>query len=177
MWVATAPPVRDEAARGGLVSRLASEIDVVGSDHGTVLRERKTVADPFSAQAGVPGNETLVPLMLDLAAQGAITLERLSVLLSAKPAELFGIADRKGGIQLGLDGDLTIIDLASTTTPTAERMVGVAGWTPYEGMELRGRVAATIVRGVVVASGRRPARDPGFGRFVPRQGAIAATGR
>jgi dihydroorotase-like cyclic amidohydrolase len=115
--------------------------------------------------------------MLDLAAQGAITLERLSVLLSAKPAELFGIADRKGGIQLGLDGDLTIVDLASTTTPTAERMVGVAGWTPYEGMELRGRVAATIVRGVVVASGRRPARDPGFGRFVPRQGAIAATGR
>lgn len=178
MWVATAPPVRDEAARSGLLSRLARDVDVVGSDHGSVLPERKSIADPFRAQAGVPGNETMVPLLLDLAAGGAITLERVTALLGSHPARIFGIADRKGRIEPGLDGDLTIVDLEATTIPVADRMVGVAGWTPYEGLELRGRVEATVIRGIVVASGGRPTREPGFGRFVPRgrPGAAASAG-
>ena len=168
VWVATAPPVRAESARSALLSRLADEVDVVGSDHGSVLPKRKAITDPFHGQAGVPGNETIVPLLLDIAAGGTISLERVTALLASNPASIFGIADRKGGIEPGLDGDLTIVDLDATTTPVGERMVGVAGWTPYEGLKLRGRVEATIIRGVPVASGGAPTREPGFGRFVPR---------
>ena len=174
MWVATAPPVRDEATRSGLLARLGRDIDAVGSDHCSVLPERKDIADPFRAQAGLPGNETMVPVLLDLAAAGTITLERVTALLASRPASIFGIADRKGRIEPGLDGDLTIVDLEATTTPVAGRMVGVAGWTPYEGLELRGRVAGTIIRGVVVASGGQPTRAPGFGRFVRRGHRVAA---
>jgi dihydroorotase (multifunctional complex type) len=174
-WIATAPPVRNERARFGLVSRLAVDIDTVGSDHGSVLPERKEIVDPFRAQAGVPGNETLVPLMLDLAAAGSITLERVTSLLASNPARIFGIDDRKGRIAVGLDGDLTIVDTQAMTVPTASRMVGVAGWTPYEGWELRGQVAATIIRGVVVALGGTPERQPGFGRFVPRGAHVTAS--
>jgi dihydroorotase (multifunctional complex type) len=174
MWVATAPPVRDEMARSALLSRLAGEVDVVGSDHGSVLPERKAVADAFRGQPGVPGNETIVPLLLDLAAGGTISLERVTALLASNPASIFGIADRKGRIEPGLDGDLTIVDLDATTTPVAERMVGVAGWTPYEGLKLRGRVEATIIRGVPVATGGAPTREPGFGRFVPRGRPVSA---
>jgi dihydroorotase (multifunctional complex type) len=177
-WIATAPPVRDEEARSGLIARLAVDIDTVGSDHGSVLQERKEITDPFRAQAGVPGNETIVPLMLDLAAAGAITLERLTALLARNPARIFGIDDRKGRIEAGLDGDLTIVDTKGKTVPKADQMVGVARWTPYEGLELRGRVAATIIRGTLVAQGGMPDREPGFGRFVrrgaPRTGSSAA---
>ncbi len=173
MWVATAPPVRDATSRDGLRRLLATEIDVIGSDHGSVLPVRKEILDPFAAQAGVPGNETMVPLLLHLAARGVMTLERLVALTAANPARIFGLNDRKGGIAPGLDGDLTLVDLAAATIPTAEQMVGVAGWTPYEGMELQGRVTGTIIRGVVVATDGRPIQGPGFGRFVRRGGGAA----
>jgi dihydroorotase (multifunctional complex type) len=168
MWLATAPPVRDETARTGLVARLDGDISVVGSDHCAVRRASKEASTAFDGLPGVPGNETLVALMLDLAAAGSITLERLSVLLAANPALLFGLRHRKGAIEVGLDGDLTIVDLAGATVPRASSMVGSAGWTPYEGVELRGRVVATVVRGTVVARDGRPLVDGGFGRFVAR---------
>ena len=173
MWLATAPPVRDEVARSGLIARLDDAISVVGSDHGAVLAERKDVTDPFTGQPGVPGNETLVPVMLDLASGGAISLERMTALLAANPARLFGLHDRKGAIEVGLDGDLTIVDLAATTQPRGSAMVGAAGWTPYEGLTLRGRVVATVIRGRIVARDGRPVVDGGFGRFVAR-GAIGS---
>ena len=168
MWVATAPPVRDETARTGLITRLDDAIAVVGSDHGAVLGERKDVADPFAGQPGVPGNETLVPLMLDLVAAGSLSLERLTALMAVNPARMFGLQHRKGAIDVGLDGDFTIVDLAGTTVPRASTMVGVAGWTPYEGLQLRGRLEMTVSRGTVVAKGGRLLMEPGLGRFVAR---------
>lgn len=168
LWLATAPPVRDEAARTGLVARLAEDISVVGSDHCAVRRDRKEAATAFDGLPGVPGNETLVALMLDLVMAGVITLERMTALLAANPARLFGLHHRKGAIEVGLDGDLTIVDLAGATVLRASSMVGSAGWTPYEGLELRGRIVATVVRGRVVARDGNPVVDGGFGRFVAR---------
>jgi allantoinase len=173
-WVTTAPPVRDESRRDGLRERLARDVDVVGSDHGSVMPERKK-GDLFSGQPGLPGNEFMVPLLLDLVAQGHVPLTRIPVLFSENPARLFGLRGRKGAIEVGLDGDLTIVDLSGVTDVASEGLVSVAGWSPYQGMRLRGRVVATVIRGRIVAHGGSPVIEPGFGRWIRRDGPPQAT--
>jgi dihydroorotase (multifunctional complex type) len=170
----TSPPVRDATSREALRSRLSASISVVGSDHGSVREENKTGRDAFQGQPGLPGNETMVPILLDLVAQGVLEIERVAALTAANPARLFGLGGRKGALDVGLDADLTIVDLAGETVPHGPDMVGPAGWTPYEGMRLRGRVEATIVRGRVVAQGGHVSAEPGVGRWVPRQHAPMA---
>src|SRR5713101_5896525 len=133
----SAPPVRDRAHRDGLRTQLANEISVVGSDHCSApAGDRKA----FSSVHGLPGIETMLPLMLDLVAQGVLKLERLVALVCEHPARLFGLAPRKGSLRPGADGDVTLVETRQVTVPDAKQMVGSAGWTPYAGRRLRGRV-------------------------------------
>jgi dihydroorotase-like cyclic amidohydrolase len=169
-WAVTAPPVRGPARRERLRLQLSSEISVVGSDHCSVLPARKKVTGLFDGLPGLPGNETMVVILLDLVARGIVTIERAAALVAENPARLFGLFGRKGGIEPGFDGDLTVVDLAGETVPRAAQMIGVAGWTPYEGMRFHGRVEATVVRGRVVARDGRLLADPGVGRWVARNG-------
>jgi len=166
-WATSAPPVRDRARRDGLRGQLANEISVVGSDHCSAPAGDR---DAFSSVHGLPGNETMLPLLLDLVAQGVLKLERLVALVCEHPARLFGLAPRKGFLRPGADGDVTLIDTHGATVADAKQMVGSAGWTPYQARRLRGRVVRTIVRGTTVAVDGKPVAAPGFGRFVRRAG-------
>jgi allantoinase len=166
-WATSAPPVRDHARRDQLRCQLTSEISVVGSDHCSAPAGDRSA---FSSVHGLPGIETMLPLLLDLVNQGVLKLEQLVALVCEHPARLFGLAPRKGFLRPGADGDMTLIDANGITVPDAKQMVGSAGWTPYQGRRLRGRVVRTIVRGTTVAVDGRLAAAPGFGRFVRRTG-------
>lgn len=166
-WATSAPPVRDRARRDGLRRKLPDQISVVGSDHCSAPAGDR---DAFSSVHGLPGNETMLPLLLDLVAQGALKLERLVALVCEHPARLFGLAPRKGYLQSGADGDVTLVDAHGVTVPDAKQMVGAAAWTPYQGRRLRGRVVRTIVRGMTAAVDGKPVAATGFGRFVRRAG-------
>jgi dihydroorotase (multifunctional complex type) len=166
-WATSAPPVRDRARRNGLRGQLANEISAVGSDHCSAPAGDR---DAFSSVHGLPGNETMLPLLLDLVAQGALKLERLVALVCEAPARLFGLSPHKGFLRPRADGDVTLVDTRLITVPDAKQMVGSAGWTPYEGRRLRGRAVRTIVRGTTVAVDGKPVAAPGFGRFIRRTG-------
>jgi len=173
-WATSAPPVRDRASRDGLRQQLPSAISVVGSDHCTA-----PVADraAFSTVHGLPGNETMLPLLVDLVAQGVLTIERLVALVCENPARLFGLGSRKGSLRPGADGDVTLVDPGAVSLVDAAQMVGSADWTPYQGMRLRGRVVRTILRGMTVAQDGKPVGHPGVGRFVRRTGSPLASQR
>jgi allantoinase len=166
-WATSAPPVRDHAHRDRLRCQLADEISVVGSDHCTAPGGDRSA---FSSVHGLPGIETMLPLLLDLVNQGVVKLERLVALVCEHPAKLFGLAPRKGFIRPGADGDVTLVDTGQATVLDQKQMVGSAGWTPYQERRLHGRVVRTIVRGTTVAVDGRPVAAPGFGRFVRRAG-------
>jgi len=166
-WATSAPPVRDHAHRDRLRSQLANEISVVGSDHCSAPGGDRSA---FSSVHGLPGIETLLPLLLDLVNQGVLKLQRLVALVCEHPARLFGLAPRKGFLRPGADGDVTLVDAGRATVVDAKQMVGSAGWTPYQGRRLHGRVVRTIVRGTTVGVDGRPVAAPGFGRFVRRTG-------
>ena len=140
------PPVRDAAHRAGLWRGIAQGvIDSAGSDHSPHTREEKSHAYP-KTHSGMPGVQTLLPLMLDHVHAGRLSLARLVDLTSAGPARIFGIAG-KGRIAAGYDADLTVVDLNRRETITDQWMATRAGWTPYDGMSVTGWPVGTIVRG------------------------------
>ena len=87
------------------------------------------------------------------------------------PARLYGLYPKKGCLQPGADADILLVDLDVQETLSNDQIVSKCGWTPFDGMEIRGKVFQTLLRGRTVAENGRPTGEPGYGRFVPRLGA------
>ncbi len=143
------PPIRDEGHRQGLWWGLdQGVVDIIGSDHAPHTLEEKAETYPASP-SGMPGVQTLLPIMLDHVANGRLSLLRLMDLVCAGPVRLFGIAG-KGRIAAGFDGDFTLVDLGAKRTILDQDMANVSGWTPFHGREVTGWPMATIIRGNIV---------------------------
>jgi dihydroorotase len=143
------PPVRDVHHREGIWAGIAQGVvDVLGSDHAPHTLEEKAKPYPLSP-SGMPGVQTLVPVMLDHVNAGRLTIERFVDLTSHGPQRLFGIA-RKGRMAAGWDADFTVVDLRCRQAISNVQAGSRAGWTPYDGMEVTGWPVGTIVRGVRV---------------------------
>ncbi len=140
------PPVRAARHRDGVWRGITQGIvDVLGSDHAPHTLAEK--AKPYPASpSGMPGVQTLVPVMLDHVNAGRLTIERFVDLASHGPQRLFGLA-RKGRIAAGWDADFTVVDLKRRETITNAQAGSKAGWTPYDGMTVTGWPVGTIVRG------------------------------
>ncbi len=140
------PPVREVRHRAALWQSLGQGlIDVLGSDHAPHTLEEK--ARPYPASpSGMPGVQTLVPIMLDHVNAGRLTLARFVDLTSAGPLRLFGLA-RKGRIAAGYDADFTVVDLKRREVIRNAQAGSRAGWTPYDGRAVVGWPIGTIVRG------------------------------
>jgi dihydroorotase len=143
------PPIRDASHQAALWRGIAMGVaDVLGSDHAPHTREEK--ARPYPASpSGMPGVQTLVPVMLTHVANGWLSLERFVDLTSHGQQRVFGLAD-KGRIAEGYDADLTLVDLAARRVLRHEDMAARCGWTPFDGMETIGWPMATIIRGLSV---------------------------
>ena len=140
------PPIRSAAHRDGLWHWLAQGVpDVVGSDHAPHTLEEKAKPYPDSP-SGMPGVQTLLPLMLDHMNAGRLSLQRLVDLTSAGAARLFGLT-AKGRIAAGFDADFSIVDLAGDFTISDGWLASRCGWSPFTGARLKGRPVGTIVRG------------------------------
>lgn len=140
------PPVRAARHRDGIWQGISQGIiDVLGSDHAPHTLEEK--ARPYPASpSGMPGVQTLVPIMLDHVNAGRLTLERFVDLASHGPNRIFGMA-RKGRIAVGYDADFTVVDMNRTETITNAQAGSRAGWTPYDGKRVTGWAVGTVIRG------------------------------
>lgn len=143
------PPIRGARHQAGLWWAVGAGVaDVLGSDHAPHTKEEK--ARPYPASpSGMPGVQTLVPVMLTHVADGKLSLERFVDLTSHGANRLFGTAD-KGRLAVGNDADITIVDLKARRTLRHEDMASRVGWTPFDGFEAKGWPMATIIRGRVV---------------------------
>ncbi|MGZ8369705.1 MAG: dihydroorotase, partial [Caulobacteraceae bacterium] len=143
------PPIRDARHQAGLWKAVTQGIaDVLGTDHAPHTREEKEQPYPKSP-SGMPGVQTLTPVMLTHVAAGRLTLERFIDLTSAGAQRIWGLAD-KGRLAVGWDADFTIVDLKAKRTIRNEDQATKVGWTPFDGFEATGWPMATIVRGQIV---------------------------
>jgi dihydroorotase len=140
------PPLRDRAHQERLWWGLREGVvDVLGSDHAPHTLEEKAKSYP-ATPSGMPGVQTLVPVMLDHVNEGRLSLARFVDLTSAGPQRLFGIAG-KGRIAVGYDADLTIVDLKAKRVIDNPWIGSKCGWTPFAGRKVKGFPVGTVVRG------------------------------
>jgi dihydroorotase len=140
------PPLRGLEHQHALWNAIhTGVVDVIGSDHAPHTLAEKAQPYPKSP-SGMPGVQTLLPLMLDAVSRQRLSLGRLVDLVCEGPARIYDIA-RKGRIALGYDADLTLVDLNLERTLDDSSMQSKCGWTPFAGMRVRGWPRVTIVGG------------------------------
>ncbi len=143
------PPIRDAAHREALWRAVhQGVVDVVGSDHAPHAREEKARDYPQSP-SGMPGVQTLLPLLLDHVAAGRLSLARLVDLTSAGAQRVFRLVG-KGRLAVGWDADYTLVDPKARWTIEEDWLASRCGWSPFAGRRVTGRPVGTIVRGRVV---------------------------
>lgn len=165
------PPIRGLSDQEALWEGLRDgSLCLVTTDHAPYIVEEKErgLESIWKAPAGAPGAQTLLPIMLDAAFRGRLSLAEATALISSKPARLFGLYPRKGVIAVGSDADLCLYDPRPLTVFSRSRMVSKAAAVDrlYEGRELQGEVAATISHGKVIYQKGAILAQPGSGRFL-----------
>jgi len=127
------PPLRSEERRAALFDRLADgTVDVVATDHAphTVGEKEQSLT---AAPSGVPGVETMLPLLLEAAREGMLDHERVRDVTATRPAEIFDLP-RKGRIEPDRDADLVLVDPDDSRAIRGAELHSKCGWTPFEGL-------------------------------------------
>lgn len=130
-------------------------VDCVATDHAphTIVEKRSSNPPP-----GLPGLETMLPLLLTAVDDGRLSMQRLIELTSVNAARIFG---------LGAEPDtVTEVEVGPRSQLTNAHVWTKAGWTPFAGMEVAGRVTRTVLRGQTMYDGERVLAEPGDGHVL-----------
>lgn len=151
-----APPLRTTADNEELWEGLRNGgVDFMATDHAPYEIESEKSKDGmniWTAFPGFPGTETMAPVVISEGYnKGRLTLSKTIEVLSTNPAKHYGLYPKKGALEIGSDADFAIVDLEKEWAIDAKgNQASMCGYTPLEGMKLKGRVVKTIVRGNLV---------------------------
>ena len=161
------PPIRPRAEVEALWRQLtAGNVTLLSTDHVSWSLDRKTNPDMLSNASGLPGLEMLIPLFVKGALERGVPLSWGARLMALNPARHFRIDHVKGALEPGKHADIAVLTPEAFTYDAGKTGNNVAGWSPYDGMTLPYRVAATYSRGELVYDGATVTAAPGRGRFV-----------
>lgn len=150
-----APPLRTKKDNELLWEGLNNgSVDFIATDHAPYEIESEKLKkglNIWTAFPGIPGVETMVPILVSEGYnKGRISLSKVVEVLSTNAAKHYGLYPKKGAMFIGSDADFTIINLNKRWTIDPKTQASMCGYTPLEGMELKGKVYKTIVRGHLV---------------------------
>jgi allantoinase len=174
--VKTTPPLRSPADNDLLWQALAEGVlDTIASDHYTENLEPYPPEAVLieKAAAGIAGLELSLPLLFHAGVKGGrISLRRFVEATAARPAQIGGIASRKGRIAIGLDADFVLINPSESWTVTPRGDFSRIAGSPFLGQTLQGRICQTWVRGRPVWDGQDILVQPGWGRWIPSRSSV-----
>jgi allantoinase len=165
------PPIRSrEDVEYLWQALLDGKLDWVCSDHACCRHEMKMDAtrpdEIFLAKSGFGGTEYLLPALITEGRKRGLSWNRIAALTSWNPARRFGLPS-KGDLAPGYDADIVLVDENRSFVVHAAESESVQGYTPFEGLELTGRVASTYLRGELIYDDGRVVGEPG-GRYLKR---------
>ncbi len=153
------PPIRDKSHYDRLWYAVKNNInDTIGSDHAPHLKENKDKEYPNSP-SGMPGVQTLMPVMLNHVNNGKLSLNQLMNLVCENPIKIFGIKN-KGFIKEGYDADFTIVDMNKKIVIKNENIESKCGWSPFNNLEFKGTPVSTIIAGKIKMQDGKILGDP-----------------
>ncbi len=142
------PPIRDKSHYDRLWYAVKNNLnETIGSDHAPHLRENKDKEYPNSP-SGMPGVQTLVPVMLNHVNEGKLSLAQFINLVCENPIKIFGIKN-KGFIKKDFDADFTIVDMKKKIVIENKNIESKCGWSPFDGYEFKGTPISTIIGGII----------------------------
>ncbi len=164
------PPMRSKEATEEMWEMVkCGLIDMITSDHAPWPLKRKQNPNIFDNPSGSPGVETIFPLLFSEGVKKReMSPSMLAQLVCEAPARRFLVFPRKGRIALGADADFVVFDPEVSWTLNTEDMRSSAGWTPYDGMTVNGKIIRTLLRGKTIYDGTEVTAEPGYGQFIPR---------
>jgi dihydroorotase-like cyclic amidohydrolase len=146
------------------------QVNHVSTDHAPSTRQQKTAGSLWDAPFGLPGLDTTLPVLLDAAAAGLVSYERVVEAYSEAPARTYGLHPRKGHLGVGGDADIVLVDPTQRWTVADAEIRSGAGWSPYSGRTLVGRAVRTYLRGTLACDGDDVVAIPGTGQFLAGKG-------
>ena len=153
------PPIRDKSHYDRLWYAVRNDYnDTIGSDHAPHLKENKDKEYPNSP-SGMPGVQTLLPVMLNHVNDGKLKLGQLVKLLCENPVKIFGIKN-KGYIKKDYDADFTLVNLNKIIEIKNENIESKCGWSPFNGNKFKGTPVATIINGEIKMKDGKIIGDP-----------------
>ena len=142
------PPIREKSHYDRLWYAVRNNYnDTIGSDHAPHLKVNKDKEYP-DTPSGMPGVQTLLPVMLNHVNDGKLSLVQLMNLVCENPAKIFGIIG-KGYIKRDYDADFTIVDMNKIIEIKNEKIESKCGWSPFDGHKFKGTPVYTIINGEV----------------------------
>lgn len=157
------PPLRSASDQQALWAHFDA-IDTIATDHAPHTREEKS--QPYEqAPSGMPGVQTMLPLLLTAASEGRVALEEIVKRCVVNPARIFGL-QTKGALEVGKDADIVLVDPTQEYTLTDEQMLSKCGWTPFAGKRIKGKIEQVLIRGSLAYDKGVILAEPGSGRPV-----------
>ena len=142
------PPIRDKSHYDRLWYAVKNNLnDTIGSDHAPHLKKNKEKVYPNSP-SGMPGVQTLMPVMLDHVNSGKLSINQLISFVCENPVKIFGIKN-KGFIKEKYDADFTIVNMSKKITIKNENIESKCKWSPFNNVEFKGTPVATIIGGKI----------------------------
>jgi dihydropyrimidinase len=170
------PPPRDKDSQDALWRALkAGVLQCFSSDHAPYRFDASgKIPDGDNTSFknianGVPGLEVRMPLLFsEGVGKGRISLNQFVALTSTNHARMYGLYPQKGTIAPGADADIVIWDADRKVTISADALHDAVGYTPYEGMTVKGWPETVLSRGRIVVADERLHAERGSGRFIAR---------
>jgi len=164
------PPLRTKRDVEALWNALKQgSIDAIASDHAPHTIKEKKVESVWDAKPGVPGLETMLPLLLTQINDGRLTISDLVRLTSEKPAQIFNLRGR-GSLDDGNQADIVVVDINREYKIDSSKFHSKAKYSPFDGWKVKGKPIKTFVNGRLIMDEGEIVAKPGTGKIVRWKG-------
>ena len=169
------PPLREKEDNIALWRAIEnSDISVIDTDHCSyTVKQKLSSSNCFDILSGIPGSETLLPLVYGYGIRrGYFDVKNMVNLLSTNPAKIFGLYPEKGSLEVGTDADLVIFDPKKEIIISNSQQHTAAGYTPFDGFKVKGYPTTTVLRGKIIVNDNKFYGEKGRGKFLKRKESV-----